>query len=59
MLTTVYLSKRNNISEPSHSDFELKGKIITILPIITFIDGLLASSLGTGGGFILSPELIL
>jgi uncharacterized membrane protein YfcA len=59
VLTAVYISNKNNNSEPAYNDFQLEGKAIIILPIITFITGLLSSSLGIGGGLVLNPVLIL
>ncbi|OMJ76316.1 hypothetical protein SteCoe_24342 [Stentor coeruleus] len=57
--TAVYISRKTSNSESKPHEFKLEGKVIYILPIVTFITGLLAGSLGIGGGLVLNPILIV
>lgn len=57
--TAVYILKKKKNSESKTHGFKLEGKAIIILPIVTFITGLLAGSLGIGGGLVLNPILIV
>jgi uncharacterized membrane protein YfcA len=57
--TAVYITRKSNNSESKSHEFKLEGKVIIILPIVTFITGLLAGSLGIGGGLVLNPILIV